>query len=68
MQCWIEKTISRVDSENGKGPIRRVTVTGVEGLSKTVVLKKKANVVAHGRATFGASMRVVLQITHGPIW
>ncbi len=36
MQCWIEKTISRVDYENGKGLIHRVTVTDVEGLSKTV--------------------------------
>ena len=33
----IDKTISRVDSENGKGLIHRVTVTDVGGLSKTVV-------------------------------
>ena len=40
MQCWIEKTISRVDYENGKGLIHRVTVTDVEGLSKTVVSER----------------------------
>ena len=31
-----EKTISRVDSESGKGLIQRVTVTVREGLSKTI--------------------------------
>ena len=31
-----EKTISRVDSESGKGLIQRVTVTVRERLSKTV--------------------------------
>ena len=33
----IKKTISRVDYENGKGLIHRVTVTARERLSKTVV-------------------------------
>ena len=32
----IKKTISRVDFENAKGLIHRVTVTTREGLSKTV--------------------------------
>ena len=49
MQCWIEKTISRVDYENGKGLIHRVTVTDVEGLSKTVVCE---NALRHLRFGF----------------
>ena len=36
MTTLTEKCESRVDYENGKGLIQRVTVTAREGLSKTV--------------------------------
>ena len=48
MQCWIEKTISRVDYENGKGLIHRVTVTDVEGLSKTVGCERPTPFLTRG--------------------